>query len=1822
MRLRRCIRCRLSSLVWAVVFLSFFPFSRAVSRAQDFSATTVGNYGDITVMEVEGNYDANNPDGSTNGVPREEIAKEFYATHPDTYDFLVIFSNFDFQMPEQEVVAFYLGVKNDTQGIGLPVFDNSSFYGSDGKLQGTIDMGSIGNLAADPLDPGFTTTMTTLAHEVLHRWAAHVKFQKADGSLSSELLGSGGYHWSFLLDTAGSLLYGNRWQDNGDGTFTSLPGWKYYSPLDLYLMGLIDRSEVPPMLLIENPDIDQQRLPEPGVTIDGAARTVTIDEIIAAEGDRIPGAEESQKTFKTGFILITRPNSFTGDELNEIRSIMQNWVMWFSSLTDGRAIVQIDSAPLEDIPANPGVNPPVYDPRTAPPEINDGVAWLMSEQGADGSWLDLTQTSERDTAEAVLALSHFDIATDSVATGIGWLGSTPRLNTDYLSRKIVTFYRAGMEVSSLVADLLSRQNPGGGWGSDLNYISNPTDTSFALKALAVSGYTAGTPVETALEYLKLAQGPEGGWGNTSQASTVEATANVLSAFNLYRTAYSLDEEMQRGIAWLVSRQNSDGGFGNSPSTVYDSATALLTLRQFNVSPEITGNSLDYLRGLQSEDGSWYGSAYQTALAVSAIWSATIDPDLALSNTDISFTPPSVTSLPAQVEVRAEISNLGLTAVDQVTVALYQTSVSDANRVGTQTVAVPGKSAATATFTVTISDGNPHWYYVIVDPDNLIPESSEANNKVIKILYPETTYDLEVLNISASPSVVDLTQDVTITSQVANNGAADVYNVPLRYYLDTIGGPFEVATLAVNVPAGTTIEHQITWTADMVGENLNLAVMADPFEAFGELSEENNQAFTVVSINQPTEPNLSVLHQDIQITPTPALESGSAQIAALVRNQGFSQADNIEVVFYKSAAGGEMEPLGSKTISSLAAGESTTVTLDWTDIMESGERIITVRVDPQDLVQETKEEDNSAFTTLQILSLPDLAVSSNSIVFDPPAPKDGDPVSIQVTVQNAGEQEVHNLMLAVTVSNEVISLPAIASISGNSQTSLSFDYDTTGRSGIHQVSVVVDPDNQIQEQEENNNSASRSFGVQDGNLWLTQRYISPNGDSIQDLTQFFFRLEKAQTVSIVVRDEESEVIRTFTGEEFHSTSGGTIEWDGRDDFGMVVDDGQYNIEVVGENGSVVAGLPVVVDTNRSPLTKAIGTEYLLNANLTCLLPNLSNWEWFLDESGIILNISSYDSDAPEFTPGFYTVSPDGEDILRLVPWEWGQQDHPQYSHTITNYAISPDREKVAFALQKYDKFTGLYVKRELWVVDRYGENLVNLASYDYSKINESFYDIKWSPDSKTILYSVFYREYYSTYGYNTGYQYWLINADGTGKTRLHPQAGESGVYSRLEYLEWSPDSRTLACRNRVLDESWVTVSNKIITIDTSGNKQDVFEVPDSLRYLKWLNDSKVIVKLADASDTVWLLDVSGQGNHVNIAAGVDRYTDDVFVSPTGGYFAFIDTSTESRTLMIYDAAGIGHTLIDSPGFDYEDTIIDLSWSRDGSKLAFFDRAYRELDVDLYEAAFVVADVRTMDLAAFNDGTWEYGGGYGYAAAENFATDAGEFVQEESTYSSGSLQWFAAGNSLLARDSKGIFVLSTRDGDKTYLPLEDYYYWQERISPLGRYVGYNLGVDSQSVCYLRGSRDLWAMSSLLNLTADLRISRDKSGIILKGIATDLNFVGYKLEYADTNTPDGWTYITPPANVPVVNDVFTTWVPPYEGTFYVKLTVEDRAGNVAWERKRVSWGRFTSITNLKKSEEIFSPNNDETKDTVELRYRVLEPVHLEFYLLDENDTLLRTL
>ena len=114
-----------------------------------YDARFIENRDNVSIMEFSGDYNRSLADGSPNAAARAVIAQEFYKHHVDQYDFLVIFSSFEFDTGD--ALAFYQPVVNDTQGIGVELFDNSALYGSAGELEGVIDMGAISRYELNPL---------------------------------------------------------------------------------------------------------------------------------------------------------------------------------------------------------------------------------------------------------------------------------------------------------------------------------------------------------------------------------------------------------------------------------------------------------------------------------------------------------------------------------------------------------------------------------------------------------------------------------------------------------------------------------------------------------------------------------------------------------------------------------------------------------------------------------------------------------------------------------------------------------------------------------------------------------------------------------------------------------------------------------------------------------------------------------------------------------------------------------------------------------------------------------------------------------------------------------------------------------------------------------------------------------------------------------------------------------------------------------------------------------------------------------------------------------------------------------------------------------------------------------------------------------------------------------------------------------------------------------------------------------------------------------------------------------------------------------------
>ena len=132
----------------------------------------------------------------------------FVQEFADDYDHLVVW--LDFPLSLGGAFAYEFGIKNEIQGIGQPIFDQSRFAGSNGRLRSYVQMGNLGRYPADPAQTflGTNSTLDVLGQETGHRWLAFLRFK--DGSTqSTDLLGRDLAHWSFFTDSDASDMEGN-----------------------------------------------------------------------------------------------------------------------------------------------------------------------------------------------------------------------------------------------------------------------------------------------------------------------------------------------------------------------------------------------------------------------------------------------------------------------------------------------------------------------------------------------------------------------------------------------------------------------------------------------------------------------------------------------------------------------------------------------------------------------------------------------------------------------------------------------------------------------------------------------------------------------------------------------------------------------------------------------------------------------------------------------------------------------------------------------------------------------------------------------------------------------------------------------------------------------------------------------------------------------------------------------------------------------------------------------------------------------------------------------------------------------------------------------------------------------------------------------------------------------------------------------------------------------------------------------------------------------------------------------------------------------------
>lgn len=270
------------------------------------------------------------------------LIQRFYSQFPDEFFQLVFFTNFTQTM---NGFANELNIKNDVTGIGLPIFDSSSQYGSDGVLESRCNMSQLAAWAqADPFNRWFgkgNNFLTIMGQESGHRWGAFTYFDAGFGA-SNLILGRGDAHWSYFADIDHSSLEGGNWVSTGGENYQCPTQIDYFSELDEYLFGLRTADEVKDWFYISSAsnNLSANRsvgTPLLGANASGTFTPVTVEHIIAAEGARTPLEPDENKDLRQGFILLLQTGTSPSQaDLDKIAGFRTAWEDYFEKSCDGR----------------------------------------------------------------------------------------------------------------------------------------------------------------------------------------------------------------------------------------------------------------------------------------------------------------------------------------------------------------------------------------------------------------------------------------------------------------------------------------------------------------------------------------------------------------------------------------------------------------------------------------------------------------------------------------------------------------------------------------------------------------------------------------------------------------------------------------------------------------------------------------------------------------------------------------------------------------------------------------------------------------------------------------------------------------------------------------------------------------------------------------------------------------------------------------------------------------------------------------------------------------------------------------------------------------------------------------------------------------------------------------------------------------------------------------------------------------------------------------------------------------------------------------------
>jgi subtilase family serine protease len=322
----------------------------------------------------------------------------------------------------------------------------------------------------------------------------------------------------------------------------------------------------------------------------------------------------------------------------------------------------------------------------------------------------------------------------------------------------------------------------------------------------------------------------------------------------------------------------------------------------------------------------------------------VGPDLIVERIDVNLNATDPVNNPATVNVTVKnIGNANVT--DTFYVTLYDNTTEtliDEQQIDSLNVS----ESKTVTFAWIPGSAGVFELLAVADSDGNILESNESNNATQ--VNVSVAPDLTVLDISFDQGIVKV--------KIANLGPVSAQNFKLRLVEEKTGKIIDEERLVLTLAPGEERTYEFSWSPGP--GSWKLVATVDPYNDVAESNETNNTMSKEVNLI------LDLAVTSISPTPSPATLGQTITVSVKVENTG-----NMNVGAFDVSLLANGTEVNRTTVSGLAAGANTTLTFSWTPTAV-GTYTLTAKVDPDNKIAESNEENNMASTTVEVKAPPE------------------------------------------------------------------------------------------------------------------------------------------------------------------------------------------------------------------------------------------------------------------------------------------------------------------------------------------------------------------------------------------------------------------------------------------------------------------------------------------------------------------------------------------------------------------------------------------------------------------------------------------------------------------------------------------------------------------------------------------------------------------------------------------------------------------------------------------------------------------------------------